>query len=139
MPTRDAMADSLTGLEDRGAFLRALASARQAADVAVVLVALDSHQGARPAGHALKAAAAALSAGLRQGDALFRVGDDAFAVILAVNEADEAAAAAQRLEAGLGEPAPASVAVAVPQGAETDAALLARAERALRHPQQQAA
>ena len=75
MPTRDAMADSLTGLEDRGAFLRALASARQAADVDVVLVALDSHQGARPAGHALKAAAAALSAGLRQGDALFRVGD----------------------------------------------------------------
>jgi len=133
------MADSLTGLEDRAAFLRALAAARQAADVAVVVAALDAHQGDRPAGHVVKAAAAALSAGLRQGDELFCVAHDAFAVILAFNEADEAAAAAQRLEAALAKTAPASVAVAVPQGDESDAALLARAERALRHPQQQAA
>ena len=92
------MSDSLTGLEDRAAFVRALAAARRATQVAVVLVALDelpaidAHNGAQPAERAVKAAAAALSAGLRQGDELFRVGPDEFAAVLAVGEPAEATA-----------------------------------------------
>jgi diguanylate cyclase (GGDEF)-like protein len=76
----------------------------------------------------------AMSGGLRRGDRLFRVGGDEFAALLAVESREQALGAATRLrdavvEAKLGVTV--SVGVAVPQAGETDAALLARADRAL--------
>jgi diguanylate cyclase (GGDEF)-like protein len=75
-----------------------------------------------------------MSGALRRGDRLFRVGGDEFAALLAVESAEQALGAAVRLreavlEARLGVTV--SVGVAVPQAGETDAALLARADRAL--------
>jgi diguanylate cyclase (GGDEF)-like protein len=76
----------------------------------------------------------AMSGALRRGDRLFRVGGDEFAALLAVESRDQALGAAMRLrdavlEARLGVTI--SVGVAVPQAGETDAAVLARADRAL--------
>jgi diguanylate cyclase (GGDEF)-like protein len=75
-----------------------------------------------------------MSGALRRGDRLFRVGGDEFAALLAVESRDQALGAAMRLrdavlEARLGVTI--SVGVAVPQAGETDAAVLARADRAL--------
>jgi diguanylate cyclase (GGDEF)-like protein len=78
--------------------------------------------------------AAALSGALRRGDTLFRIGGDEFAALLVVADADEAIEAGARLrqavnDADLGVTI--SIGVAVPVQGESDAALLARADRAL--------
>jgi diguanylate cyclase (GGDEF)-like protein len=129
------MPDSLTGLEERAAFLEALARARQAAEVAVVLVRVDHLDVTdRQAGvRALKGVAAALSAGLRRGDEAFRIDRDEFAAIVAVTETGEAVVAGRRLRASVTRAGtvPVSVAVVVPQGSESDDALVARAARSL--------
>jgi diguanylate cyclase (GGDEF)-like protein len=133
------VADSLTGLDDRRAFLEALANARQATFVAVVLVDVDAlDEVNRAGGHqagdrALKAVAAALSGCLRRGDELFRIGGDEFAAILSINEADEAFVAGQRLREAVARAGliGVSVGVALPESAETDDEVLARAAQAL--------
>ena len=76
----------------------------------------------------------AMTGALRRGDRLFRIGGDEFAGLLAVESDAEALDAATRLRdavaaAQLGVTA--SVGVAVPRDGETDASLLARADRAL--------
>jgi diguanylate cyclase (GGDEF)-like protein len=75
-----------------------------------------------------------MSDALRRGDRLFRVGGDEFAALVAVESDAEALDVATRLRdavatAQLGVTA--SVGVAVPQDDESDASLLARADRAL--------
>jgi diguanylate cyclase (GGDEF)-like protein len=76
----------------------------------------------------------AMSSALRRGDRLFRVGGDEFAGLLAVDTREQARGAALRLRAAVLDArlgVTVSIGVAVPQAGETDAALLARADRAL--------
>jgi diguanylate cyclase (GGDEF)-like protein len=134
--------DPLTGLGDHEAFEAALARARRRTEVAVVLVDVDGlddvvdNGGHQAADRALRGLAAKLSSVLRTGDELFRVALDSFAAIVAVRDEHEAPSAAQRIVALAGQPAPVTVTVgvAVPQGRESDAAVLARAARAISAP-----
>jgi diguanylate cyclase (GGDEF)-like protein len=134
-PSRDA----LTGLGDHAAFEAALARARRRTEVAVVLLdirGLDTgdDERARQAGdRVLLGLAARLSGTLRTGDELFRLGGDAFGALVALTEQREAAAVAERLGDAAQAAAPAGVivGVAVPHGRESDAAVLARAVKAL--------
>jgi diguanylate cyclase (GGDEF)-like protein len=129
--------DPLTGLGDHDVFQAALARARRRTEVAVVLVdvgGLDdvvAASGHQAGDRALLGLAARLSSVLRTGDELFRIDLDAFAAIVAIRDEHEAPSAAQRLGDAAGQPAPVTVTVgvAVPQGRESDAAVLARAVR----------
>src|SRR4051794_31595076 len=133
------MADSLTGLEDRGAFLEALAAARHAAHVAVVLVeiegvgTLNAERGPQAGDRTLKGVTAAVSAGLRRGDELFRIDGVELAAILTVTSPEEAQTAAGRLRASAAR-AGATVAVGavIPHRGEDDERVLERARLALR-------
>jgi diguanylate cyclase (GGDEF)-like protein len=133
------MADTLTGLEDHTAFLEALAAARQAAHVAVVVVeieglsALNAERGPQAADRTLKGVTAAVSAGLRRGDELFRVDGVELAAILTVTSPDEANTAAGRLRTAAAR-AGATVAVGavIPHRGEDDSSVLERARLALR-------
>lgn len=137
-----ASCDPLTGLGDHEAFEAALARARRRTEVAVVLVDVDGldaiveRGGHQAADRALLGLAAKLSSVLRTGDELFRVDLDSFAAIVAIRDEHEAPSAAQRIVALADRCAPATVTVgvAVPQGRESDAAVLARAARALSAP-----
>jgi diguanylate cyclase (GGDEF)-like protein len=135
-----AASDPLTGLGHHATFHEALATSHRRPRTAVVLCDLDGFKGLNDAhGHAhgdrvLCGVADAMSGALRRGDRLFRVGGDEFAGLLAVDSENEALGAAARLHqavnaARLGVTI--SVGVAVPHDGETDASLLARADRAL--------
>lgn len=137
-----AETDPLTGLGHHATFHAALAGAHRRPLTAVLLADLDGFKALNDSrGHAhgdavLRAAARALQGALRRGDRLFRVGGDEFAALVAVDSADQARAAGDRLRAavaraGLGVTV--SVGVALPQPGEPDAALLQRADRALYH------
>ena len=136
-----AMLDPLTGLGDHAAFHEALANADGRADVAVVLVSVDAghasdrRRACQASDRALRAVAAALSAALRSGDELFRVGRDRFAAVVAVAEPGEAHEAARRLRAAAASGAPGvSVSVAAPEPGDSGTAALARAALALGAP-----
>jgi diguanylate cyclase (GGDEF)-like protein len=132
--------DPLTGLGNRRAFDAALVPARRRAHLAVVLLDVDDfgatneRRGHQAGDRVLVGLAAALSSALRRGDALFRIGGDEFAAIVAVVDEDEALDVAGRLRAACAATGTVtvSVGVAVPLPEEADAAVLARAGRALR-------
>jgi len=77
--------------------------------------------------------AAALSAAMRDGDALYRIGGDEFAAVLGVTDEADALAAGERLRAAVAATGwtTASIGVAVAGPVEDEAALLSRADRAL--------
>jgi diguanylate cyclase (GGDEF)-like protein len=135
-----AATDPLTGLGHHATFHATLANAHRRPSTAVVLVDLDGFKrlndtfGHQHGDRVLRGVARALSGALRRGDTLFRIGGDEFAALLVVADADEALEAACRLrdavnDADLGVTI--SIGVAVPMDGECDAALLARADRAL--------
>jgi diguanylate cyclase (GGDEF)-like protein len=136
-----AATDPLTGLGHHATFHEALAAShRRPAATAIVLCDLDSFKrlndtyGHQHGDGVLRAVASALSHALRRGDRLFRIGGDEFAALVTVTDEAEAHDAGLRLrqaveDAGLGVTI--SVGIAVPRDGEPDAALLARADRAL--------
>jgi diguanylate cyclase (GGDEF)-like protein len=135
-----AASDPLTGLGHHATFHEALAASHRRPRTAVVLCDLDGFKRLNDTrGHAygdrvLCGVADAMSGALRRGDRLFRIGGDEFAALIVVDTDAEALDAAQRLRdavaaARLGVTA--SMGVAVPRDGESDAALLARADRAL--------
>jgi diguanylate cyclase (GGDEF)-like protein len=141
-----AETDPLTGLGHHATFHAALAGAHRRPLTAVVLADLDGFKALNDTrGHAhgdgvLRGVSRALQGALRRGDRLFRVGGDEFAALIAVESAEQARAAGERLRAavaraGLGVTV--SVGVALPQVGEPDAALLQRADRALYHVKEQ--
>jgi diguanylate cyclase (GGDEF)-like protein len=135
-----AASDPLTGLGHHATFHEALGASHRRPRTAVVLCDLDGFKRLNDThGHAhgdrvLCGVADAMTAALRRGDRLFRIGGDEFAGLLAVESDAEALDAATRLRdavAGAQLGVTASVGVAVPRDGETDASLLARADRAL--------
>jgi diguanylate cyclase (GGDEF)-like protein len=103
---RQARTDHLTGLPHRRAFEQALddaLAARDAADLAVVLIDLDgfkainAEHGHQAGDGTLSKAARALAAALRADDALYRIGGDEFAALLPVPDDGQLAAIADRL------------------------------------------
>jgi diguanylate cyclase (GGDEF)-like protein len=135
-----AASDPLTGLGHHATFHEALAASHRRPRTAVVVCDLDGFKLLNDThGHAhgdrvLCGVADAMTGALRRGDRLFRVGGDEFAGLLAVESDGEALDAATRLRdavigARLGVTV--SIGVAVPREGETDASLLARADRAL--------
>jgi diguanylate cyclase (GGDEF)-like protein len=135
-----AASDPLTGLGHHATFHAALAESHRRPRTAVVVCDLDGFKRLNDThGHAhgdrvLCGVADAMSGALRRGDRLFRIGGDEFAALVAVESDAQALDAATRLRdavatARLGVTA--SVGVAVPHDGETDASLLARADRAL--------
>jgi diguanylate cyclase (GGDEF)-like protein len=135
-----AETDPLTGLGHHATFHEALAGSHRRPTTAVVVCDIDGFKALNDTyghGHGdriLCGLADAMSSSLRRGDRLFRIGGDEFAALLAVESRDQALGAANRLrdavlEARLGVTV--SVGVAVPHAGETDAAVLARADRAL--------
>jgi diguanylate cyclase (GGDEF)-like protein len=135
-----AASDPLTGLGHHATFHAALAESHRRPRTAVVVCDLDGFKRLNDThGHAhgdrvLCGVADAMSGSLRRGDRLFRIGGDEFAALVAVESDAQALDAATRLRdavaaARLGVTA--SVGVAVPHDGETDASLLARADRAL--------
>jgi diguanylate cyclase (GGDEF)-like protein len=135
-----AESDALTGLGHHATFHAALAASHRRPTTAVVVCDIDGFKRLNDTyghGHGdrvLCGIADAMSGALRRGDRLFRIGGDEFAALLAVESKTEALGAASRLrdavnEARLGVTV--SVGVAVPHADESDASLLARADRAL--------
>jgi diguanylate cyclase (GGDEF)-like protein len=135
-----AATDPLTGLGHHATFHATLAYAHRRPRTAVVLMDLDGFKrlndtfGHQHGDQILRGVAGALSGALRRGDTLFRIGGDEFAALLVVADRDEALEAADRLRAAVNEAnlgVTVSIGVAVPMEDELDAALLARADRAL--------
>ena len=135
-----AASDPLTGLGHHATFHEALAAAHRRPRTAVVVCDLDGltrlndTHGNAHGDRVLCGVAEAMNGALRRGDRLFRIGGDEFAALLAVESDAEALDAATRLRdavtaARLGVTA--SIGVAVPRDGESDASLLARADRAL--------
>jgi diguanylate cyclase (GGDEF)-like protein len=135
-----AATDPLTGLGHHATFHETLARAHRRPRTAVVLLDLDGFKrvndtfGHQHGDRVLRAIADALTGALRRGDTLFRIGGDEFAALLAVSDPEEALEAGTRLRdavaaADLGVTV--SIGLAVPQRGESDATLLARADRAL--------
>ncbi|MEA2279207.1 MAG: hypothetical protein QOI62_41 [Solirubrobacteraceae bacterium] len=135
-----AASDALTGLGHYATFHQRLSQSHRRPTTAVVLCDVDGFKRLNDTyghGHGdrvLRGVADAMAGALRRGDELFRIGGDEFAALVSVRSAAEAADAAGRLRdavnvARLGVTV--SVGVAVPHAGEPDAALLARADRAL--------
>lgn len=140
---RQASRDPLTELGHHAAYQAALTSALGSGPVersiAVVLLDVDDFKSVNdrfghPAGDALlRTAGRVLSAALRDGEQLYRIGGDEFATLLRVTTAAEALAVARRLHAAaraeLGNTI--SVGIALAQPGEQPAAVVARADEAL--------
>jgi diguanylate cyclase (GGDEF)-like protein len=135
-----AARDPLTGLGHHATFHEASARARASGRPVAVLIAdvdgfksINDSRGHLAGDRVLREIAGALSAGLRRGDELFRIGGDEFAAIVAVADAAEALDAGRRLReaAAATGSVTVSIGVALPQAGESDAAVLARADRAL--------
>ncbi len=135
-----AATDALTGLGHHASFHNELAEARQAGDLGVLVIDVDAFKEynddhGHPGGDAaLCAIADTLSAALRRGDALFRIGGDEFAAVLPGVDGAHALEVAQRLhDAVAGSVAGLSVSIgaAAAGSAEGEASVLARADRAL--------
>jgi len=140
---RQASRDPLTDLGHHAAYHAALAAALvhppAGRQVAVVMVDIDdfksvNDRAGHPAGDALlRNAARVLSAVLRDGEELYRVGGDEFAAILHVADPIEARSVAERLHGAAhdGLAATISVGVAMAAAGEPPAAVIARADNAL--------
>jgi diguanylate cyclase (GGDEF)-like protein len=135
-----AATDPLTGLGHHATFHEALATSHRRPTTAVVVCDIDGFKHLNDAhGHAhgdrvLRGVAEAMRGALRRGDQLFRIGGDEFAALLAVESETEAFEGAARLRAAVNEArlgVTVSIGVAVPHEDEPDAAVLARADRAL--------
>lgn len=137
---QQASTDSLTGLGHHATFHEAMASAR-ASGVAVAVViadidgfkAINDTKGHQAGDRVLRTIASALSAALRRGDTLYRIGGDEFAALISVAGGDEALEAGRRLRAAVvgSGTATVSIGIAIPRLHESDASLLSRADRAL--------
>jgi diguanylate cyclase (GGDEF)-like protein len=136
---RRATTDSLTGLGHHASFNERLVAHRAAATrMAVLLIDVDGFKmindtaGHQAGDRALRTVAARLTETVRRGDEVFRIGGDEFAAIVAVRDEDEATGIGHRLRhAVAGDGITVSVGVALPAEGESDAAVLARADRAL--------
>jgi diguanylate cyclase (GGDEF)-like protein len=137
---RRAATDPLTGLGHHATFHEALSGAHRRPSTAVVVCDLDGFKrlndcfGHQHGDRVLRGVAAALTSALRRGDRLYRIGGDEFAALLLVSDAAEALEAGTRLRVAVEDAAlgvSVSVGIAVPRDGESDAALLARADRAL--------
>lgn len=135
-----AATDPLTGLGHHATFHEALAASHRRPTTAIVVCDIDGFKHLNDAhGHAhgdrvLRGVAEAMCGALRRGDQLFRIGGDEFAALLAVDSENEACEASARLRAAVNEArlgVTVSIGVAVPHEDEPDAAVLARADRAL--------
>jgi diguanylate cyclase (GGDEF)-like protein len=135
-----AASDPLTGLGHHATFHEALAASHRRPTTAVVVCDIDGFKRLNDTyghGHGdrvLSGIADAMSGALRRGDRLFRIGGDEFAALLAVESKAEALGAASRLREAVNEArldVTISIGVAVPHADESDASLLARADRAL--------
>ena len=136
-----AARDPLTGLGHHATFHEALTRVRaEHRDHVAVLIAdidgfkvINDGQGHLAGDRVLREAAAALSGALRRGDELFRIGGDEFAALVSVADEAEALDAARRLRAAATTTGTVtvSIGVAMPSEGESDAGLLARADRAL--------
>jgi diguanylate cyclase (GGDEF)-like protein len=135
-----AASDPLTGLGHHATFHEALAGSHRRPTTAVVVCDIDGFKRLNDTfghGHGdrvLRGIAEAMSGALRRGDRLFRIGGDEFAALLAVESKAEALGAASRLREAVNAAnvgVTISIGVAVPHVDETDASLLARADRAL--------
>jgi diguanylate cyclase (GGDEF)-like protein len=135
-----AASDPLTGLGHHATFHEALAGPHRRPTTAVVVCDIDGFKRLNDTyghGHGdrvLRGIAEAMSGALRRGDRLFRIGGDEFAALLAVESKAEALGAASRLREAVNAAnvgVTISIGVAVPHADETDASLLARADRAL--------
>jgi diguanylate cyclase (GGDEF)-like protein len=135
-----AESDALTGLGHHATFHSALAASHRRPTTAVVVCDIDGFKRLNDTyghGHGdrvLCGIADAMSGALRRGDRLFRIGGDEFAALLAVESKTEALGAASRLREAVNDArlgVTISVGVAVPHADESDASLLARADRAL--------
>ena len=121
--------DPVTGLGDRGAFAAALERARRRSNITAVVVRAERGPTVddRARERTMRALAATLSAVLRTGDELFRIGDDAFAALVAVTEEADAEGATERLREAARAAAPVTVGRALPGATEPAEAVLARA------------
>ncbi|MEA2324299.1 MAG: hypothetical protein QOD81_4149, partial [Solirubrobacteraceae bacterium] len=137
---RRAATDPLTGLGHHATFHEALSGAHRRPSTAVVVCDLDGFKrlndcfGHQHGDRVLRGVAAALTSALRRGDRLYRIGGDEFAALLLVSDAAEALEAGTRLRVAVEDAAlgvSVSVGIAVPRDGESDAGLLARADRAL--------
>lgn len=144
-----ALSDPLTGLDNRRSHQRRLAEAvarsrRQGRPLACLLVDIDhfkaiNDQHGHPAGdRVLVEVAEALARAVRGGDALARYGGEEFAVLMEVEGADAAEAAAERMRMAVstvtspdGDALTASVGLALLDPAEEGEALVERADAAL--------
>jgi diguanylate cyclase (GGDEF)-like protein len=135
-----AASDPLTGPGHHATFHEPLAASHRRPTTAVVVCDIDGFKRLNDTyghGHGdrvLCGIADAMSGALRRGDRLFRIGGDEFAALLAVDSKAEALGAASRLREAVNEArlgVTVSIGVAVPHADESDASLLARADRAL--------
>ncbi len=137
--TDEAVTDQLTGLPNRRDWYqqldRALARARRTRQpLSILMLDLDSFKEVNDSqGHAagdrlLQAAGAGWTSELRATDLLGRVGGDEFAVILELTDSGAAHEVIGRLDQSLASPHRASTGLAVWDGIEDAAALVARAD-----------
>ncbi|HEY8584211.1 MAG TPA: diguanylate cyclase [Capillimicrobium sp.] len=135
-----AARDPLTGLGHHATFHAAVARERTARRSVAVLMAdvdgfkaINDTRGHQAGDRVLREVAAELSGALRRGDELFRIGGDEFAAIVAVGDEEEALDAGRRLReaAAATGSVTVSVGIALPRAGESDASVLARADRAL--------
>jgi diguanylate cyclase (GGDEF)-like protein len=135
-----AATDPLTGLGHHATFHETLANSHRRPSTAVVLCDIDGFKrlndtfGHQRGDAVLRAVAGALGGALRRGDTLFRIGGDEFAALVAVHGEAEALEAGLRLRAAVGEAdlgVTVSIGAAVAGEGEADAAVVARADRAL--------
>jgi len=138
-----ASRDPLTGLGHHATFHAALAAARSRVPGGrgpiVVMLDIDGFKAVNDSrGHAagdqmLREMSVALSGALRSEDHLFRIGGDEFAALVDVETSERALEVGARLTQAASREARAtiSIGIAVPGPDESDAAVLARADRAL--------
>ena len=135
-----AATDALTGLGHYGTFYAELDAVRAVGAVGVLVIDVDDFRAfnarhGHPGGdRALQDLAGVLSAALRPGDALFRIGGDEFAAIIPGADGPSALDVARRLHravAGARIGLRVTVGAAVGAQSEHEASVVARADRAL--------
>ncbi len=135
-----AATDPLTGLGHHATFHASLAAHRPREAMAVMVVDIDGFKdfndthGHQAGDRLLVEIASALAGAVRRGDSVYRVGGDEFAALVRVADAEEALDAGRRLRAAVNAACTGltvSIGVAMPWAGESDASVIARADRAL--------